>query len=127
MNKSNAYFDSETQSAYAIFKGILSTSEFQHIADSINDIRERHHSCKLLTDSTDMKVLTLDTQRWIFEEWLPKAKDNGLTHFAYVMPTDIFGQLSFQFSEENKKILREITIKPFKTVDDAKIWLKAIK
>ncbi len=125
MKESGAFYDQETKAAIGMFKGFLTTDKFKSIADELHEIRKKNNLSKQLNNIEDMKVLTQEVQTWLNDVWFPKAKINGLKHFAFVVPKDIFGKVSMESANADSSTTQGIEIEYFDDENKAKAWLKS--
>ncbi len=123
--ESRAFYDHETAAAIGVFKGFLTTDQFIKIAEELHDLREKNNSCKQLNNIEDMKVLTQDIQNWLNDVWFPKARKNGLKHFAFVIPKNVFGKMSMTNANKDESVRTGIEIEYFDTEASAKAWLRS--
>jgi hypothetical protein len=96
--------------------------EFRKAADSTLKLLERRHACKLLTNSSDMKALPQEDQRWVDEDWRPRATAAGLRYNAVVIPKSPTAQLTVE-NMMKRVPAGVIEFAYFSDIEEAKAWL----
>jgi hypothetical protein len=111
---------------YIKWVGLPDSAEFQKGCDSALDLLKRKGVSKVITDSSEASVFSLSDQRWLNENWLPRAEKAGYHHSAAVVGNnDAF----IKFAVNNisaKRDTSKFTSKIFTTIDEAKKWLQAL-
>ena len=77
-------------------------------------------SNKLISDTLQMKATTQEDQRWIDEDWRPRARAAGLRRNAVLLPKSVVAQLSLT------AITKDIDFFEFgyfSNLDEAHRWL----
>jgi hypothetical protein len=87
-------------------------------------IRENHAS-KNLIDATHAKVVSDSDQRWLIDNWIPRAVAAGRRSTAIVMPRSALGRT---ISENiDKEALTKLSkVEYFDTAADAAAWLSTL-
>jgi hypothetical protein len=78
-------------------------------------------STRLISDSREMKAMTQEDQRWIDEEWRPRARIAGLRMNAILLPKSVVAQLSLTAIV---KKFDEIQFRHFSELEEARKWFK---
>jgi hypothetical protein len=80
---------------------------------------------KLLTNNTQVKLFSVTDQRWLNNEWLPKAEALGYYCSATVAQEDVVvkATISNITNRRNSKFIA----KRFTNIEDAKYWLANVK
>jgi hypothetical protein len=98
------YYVEEQDYVHTNWEGFCPTKTFKEASNAIITAMEETGTGKVLFDSTRSKLASPDDQKWILEDWLPRAIMAGYNRYAYILPNDVFGQFSF------KKVINEIEI-----------------
>lgn len=98
--------------------------EFRKAADVTLNLLERRQACKLLTNSSEMRVLPQDDQRWVDEDWRPRATEAGLRYNAVVAPKNAIAQLTVE-NMMKKVPAGAIELAYFSDVEEARSWLRS--
>jgi hypothetical protein len=105
--------------------GFVYDIELKTFLDKIIIFLEEKQTTKLIVDLTYRQTYTDEDQKWIDTDWFPRALEAGLTCFGYVMPTDLFMQLSADEILVKKK--GSVNVIPFGNLDKAIEWIKTQK
>lgn len=88
------------------------------------DVIKNTGRTKILNYNTDIKgPYPVGIDKWIAEEWQPKAAELGLKHAATVLSSNIFASLS---AEQLEVIFDGITYRNFEDETAAINWLKSV-
>jgi hypothetical protein len=118
----NVVFDSKIQAVTGIFKGFLEIKEHQDIGNEILNSATANRAGKLIIDTSELKVIRQETQKWIEENWFPRAVKAGIKKMAFVIPKDALGKMSTQNVNQKSG---PIEIKYFDNTVIAKAWLSS--
>lgn len=77
-------------------------------------------SSRLITDSREMKALTQQDQRWIDEDWRPRARAAGLRRNAILVPKSAVAKLTVAALV---KKFDDVQFGYFSEEDGARKWL----
>jgi len=72
----------------------------------IKEAVKNHKPASIMVQAQKMGFITSpEVQEWIDSEISPSFLENGVTKFAYIMPTDIFQQVAIEqmMDEKNSK------------------------
>ncbi len=120
----NPYYDSDLQCVMVEFSGSPDLKEFKALANPIISLLKKHKANKELNNTLNLEVNSIENQEWAQTVWFPDAVEAGLKYFAFVVPSNIFGQVSAEQTNEKAEEEGAIEIKYFETEDKAKEWLK---
>ena len=87
-------------------------------------IRENHAS-KNLIDATHAKVVSESDQKWLIENWIPRAVAAGRRSTAVVMPKSALGRTISENIDKRTSASRT-TVEYFETAADAAAWLSTV-
>ena len=118
-----AYYDNQSKNIIVEFSGIPTLDEFKVVANSILDALKTNNTSKLLNNTLDLEGNSLEIQEWVQQVWFPKAESLGLKYFAFVVASDIFGQVSTEQTNEVAEEEGKIEIKYFDNIEKATEWL----
>jgi hypothetical protein len=117
----NVYVDAASGAVFAKFSGVLTFAEHKALGEAVLAYAKSHGLRKALIDTSEIKVIRQETQKWIAEEWFPNANMVGLTHMAFLVPSDVFGKMSTK--SVNQKA-GNIDIQNFDDLTKARVWIK---
>lgn len=105
--------------------GFVYDTELKTFLDKIIIFLKEKNTNKLIVDLTYRQTYTIEDQEWIDKDWFPRALQAGLTYFGYVMPDDLFMQLSADEILVKRK--GTVDVIPFGNLDKAIEWIKIQK
>ncbi|MCX6292290.1 MAG: hypothetical protein NT126_11080 [Bacteroidetes bacterium] len=121
------YYNKELHVVQTRWNGIyVSGDELHKILDSIIELMQIKKTGIVLADARDMKIIASDDQKWIVDDWYPRALNAGFSHEALVVSANTFNELTI------KKIVTEyddhkIKTGYFTTVEEAVEWIRELK
>ena len=118
-------WDPDTQAVYVKWKAWANSSEYRAAQEVIIRALRENHASRNLIDSTDRKVVTDDDQKWLVEDWMPRATAAGRRWTAIVMPKSALGRTIAENIDNSGRSERN-TIEHFETVEEAKAWLSTV-
>jgi len=105
-----------------IFQGFLTPDEFKEVCLNGIDAMVHHKSAKIIADTRELEAMPEESQKWVQEVWFGKAGEQGLRTLAFIVPSDIFGQMSMEMTNEGANT-GGIEIRYFDSLDNAKEWI----
>ena len=113
--------DTALKAAMASFKGFLEFEEHKALGNEVLSLAINNGYSKLIIDTSELKVIRQETQKWIETDWFPRANQSGIKFMAFVIPTDVLGKMST--TRVNEKA-GNIEIQHVDSIDKAKQWIK---
>ncbi len=117
------YYDNQSKIIITEISGIPTLDQFKEIANSILYELEKNNTNKILNDTSNLKGNSLEIQDWTQQVWFSKAEELGLKYVAFIAPSDIFGQVSAEQTNEIAEEEGAIEIKYFDDIEKATNWL----
>ncbi|HBI80706.1 MAG TPA: hypothetical protein DDY04_01835 [Bacteroidales bacterium] len=105
--------------------GFPPSEEFKKGCNTALDLLVKYSFTKILTDNREAKVFAVEDQKWLNNEWLPKAQALGYRGSATLLPDDPF----ITFAIKNitaKRDPKMFATKFFTDEKEALRWLKQI-
>lgn len=85
------------------------------------EVINKHKATKNIADTSDFLFSIVPTlQDWYNETITPKCFEAGLKKIAFIVPSDIFSQISIEQIFDDQK---EVVINYFSNIKDGKDWL----
>ncbi len=97
--------------------------QLRFIHEVMLQMLERYKASKILGDDSELPIIHAEDQKWITEDWLPRAKAAGLKAAAAKVPFSFFGKVSIGIVQS--RLAREIAIKAFPNIHQARMWLRS--
>ncbi|MDJ1467267.1 STAS/SEC14 domain-containing protein [Xanthocytophaga flava] len=119
----STHFDSELDSVISIWKGYSTSIQFREGTEEMLGIIESNRTQKVLVDLKEMVLIGKDDQEWMDRSFLPSAIEKGMKIVAVVQPDYYFNKVAVEsiVYKINQQLL---TVNFFKTIEDARVWLK---
>ena len=115
------HWDAPSQAVLLVFRGYAEGELLRRPCNAVIDLLISKRSSRLLSDAREMKAMTQEDQRWIDEDWKPRARIAGLRLSAVVVPKSVVAQLSLTAIA---KKLDDLQYGYFSELDEARKWLK---
>lgn len=84
----------------------------------------KHSASKILGDDSDLPIIHAEDQRWIVQQWLPRARTAGLKAAASVLSLTFFGRVAI--GSIQSRFVRHVQVRNFRKVHSARSWLKDV-
>ena len=107
------------------WKAWANSTEYRAAQEVIILALRENHASRNLIDSTDRRVVSDDDQKWLVEDWMPRAAAAGRRWTAIVMPTSALGRTIAENIDNHGRSERN-TIEHFETVEAASAWLSTV-
>lgn len=120
MTMGNARIDGTCSAAVTTFSGFLSFQEHSKIGNEVLDLAAKNGISRMILDTTDLKVIMQETQKWIETDWFPRANSAGIKYIVFIIPADALGKMST--TKVNQKA-GNVTIQYVDSMSKAKEWI----
>ena len=121
----NIYFDKEINAVVMEWDGYATSKQFKQGTELMLNILIKNNCSKVLADIKDMKIIAMEDQQWLTEEFLPRATKFGFKAIAIVKPDYYFNKVAVE-TISYKVDKGKLTINFFDNTDEAKEWLSKI-
>ncbi len=118
----NIYFDKDLDCVVMDWDGYATSKQFKQGTELMLNTLIQNHCSKVLADIKDMKIIAMEDQQWLNEEFLPRATTFGFKAIAIVKPKYYFNQVAVE-TISYKVDKEKLTINFFDDIEDAKAWL----
>jgi len=105
-----------------VWKRYATSTQLRFIHEHLLRLLEESRVGKILGDDTELPMIHADDQRWLVENWMPRAQSAGLTTVATKRPASYFGQLSV--ARVQSVAPEGLTIRMFEDMGQAQAWLE---
>jgi hypothetical protein len=119
-------WDITRQSIIMEWTGFVHGEDFRKAVNQGLDLLIEQKGCKWLADLSKMEVIAQEDQRWLDEEWFPRAAQAGVKYIAMVRPEKVISQISVR-RVTGKVGGLEIETIYFDSPEKAKDWLESKK
>ncbi|WP_338761636.1 hypothetical protein WAF17_15890 [Bernardetia sp. ABR2-2B] len=88
------YYIPEKGYIHTDWKGFCPSKIFREASNSIITAIEETGTGRVLFDAVNTKSAAPEDQKWLFEDWMPRAIAAGYKRYAYILPNDVFGKFT---------------------------------
>jgi hypothetical protein len=117
-------YDQEIRCIEVTWRKYATSAQLRYIHEIILAMLAQYKAEKILGDDTDLPIVHAEDQRWIVEEWLPRARALGLKVAATKVSMTFFGRVAIGTIQS--KLSRELQIRNFANIHSARSWLKGL-
>jgi len=121
----NIYFDKEINAVIMEWNGYATSKQFKEGTELMLNTLIKNNCSKVLADIKDMKIIAMEDQQWLNEEFLPRATTFGFKAIAIVKPDYYFNKVAVE-TISYKVDKEKLTINFFDNSEEAKEWLGKI-
>lgn len=118
-------WDADGPWVYVKWKAWANSTEYRAAQEVIILAFRENHASRNLIDSTDRRVVSDDDQKWLVEDWMPRAAAAGRRWTAIVMPKSALGRTIAENIDNQGRSKRNM-IEHFETVEAASAWLSTV-
>jgi hypothetical protein len=118
----NIYFDEEINSVVMEWNGYATSKQFKQGTELMLNMLIKNNCSKVLADIKDMKIIAMEDQQWLNEEFLPRATTFGFKAIAIVKPHYYFNKVAVE-TISYKVDKEKLTINFFDNSEEAREWL----
>jgi hypothetical protein len=118
------HYDQEVRCIEVTWRKYATSTQLRYIHEIILSMLAQYKAEKILGDDTDLPIIHAEDQRWIVEEWLPRARAIGLKVAATKVSMTFFGRVAIGTIQS--KLSRDLQIRNFGNIHTARSWLKGL-
>jgi hypothetical protein len=118
-------YDREKQCVLMKWNGYSTSTQFKNGTELMLQLLIENNAKKVLADIKNMTIIGLEDQKWIENDFLPRATKHGFKFLALVKPSSYFNAVAME-SLMNRPVLSTLNIRMFDTVEEAQSWLDSI-
>jgi hypothetical protein len=106
------------------WKRYSTSTQLRFVHEHILHVLKSHRIKAVLGDDTALPTIHSEDQRWIVEDWLPRAQAAGLRAAASKQPRAYFGKLAV--SAVQAIAPAGVELRSFEKIEDARGWLQSL-
>jgi hypothetical protein len=119
------FWDAAISAAIGAGEGFVDGEELRTGMDKGLELLIKNRSSKWLAEMSRRKVHTEEDQRWIVDDWTPRAVAAGLRYTAFVLPTSVIAKMSLKRMTQIVAE-RSMELGYFDDLEDARRWLSEV-
>jgi hypothetical protein len=116
-------YDETIRCVTVVWRKYATSAQLRFVHEAIIQMLAQHEANKILGDDSDLPIVHAEDQKWIAEDWMPRAKAAGLKAAASKVSLAFFGKLSI--GSIQSRLASEIAVKAFPNIHQARTWLRA--
>ncbi|HYC85561.1 MAG TPA: hypothetical protein VEB86_10080 [Chryseosolibacter sp.] len=125
-------YDATVPCITATFNGFMNSEQFKSFLnrglDLLIEKKKIHSRILWLADTRKHVVQPEKDTTWVADDWNPRALKGGIQHVAFVLPENVFGDLSVKkYAEKNDIQENKMVVQMFGDIESAKKWFKTLK
>lgn len=119
------FFDARVNATGVIWKRPVTSEQYRKVFKKCLDFVHSYNTPNYISDISNQGVVTREDQRWMFEEILPRAIENGLKKIAAVRP-DMNDPIVIEYLKGINDNVRKLGAEQryFTCLDDAFEWIR---
>jgi hypothetical protein len=118
------HYDREVPCVVMVWQGYFTSPEFRAANERVLALLRETASSKLLGDVTNFTLIGAGDQRWLNDDWIPRAIGAGLRACALVQPVYYFNKVAVDSVARQVDPAR-LSIGYFNDRASARDWLRA--
>jgi len=122
----NIYFDPEINTVVMEWNGYATSKQFKQGTELMLNTLIKNNCSKVLADIKDMKIIAMEDQQWLNEEFLPRATKFGFKAIAIIKPDHYFNKVAVE-TISYKADKDKLTINFFDNTKEAREWLGKVE
>jgi hypothetical protein len=117
-------YDENLSCIKVVWRKYATSAQLRFLHEYMLDMMERYGAQRILGDDRELPIIHAEDQRWIVEDWLPRARTAGLKAVAAITSLSFFGRLSI--GSIHLSVANTVSIKQFQTIREAVAWLNCV-
>ncbi|MDX5422647.1 MAG: hypothetical protein LPK07_00260 [Hymenobacteraceae bacterium] len=109
---------------YVNWRGYVNFDTVSAGCEEILKCLKNYQCAKVLNDNTNVEGIWSGASKWVGQDWMPRMREAGLQHFAWVYSPSTLSRLSTDKSIKNTS--EKELIKTFESVVEAEDWLRMV-
>jgi len=105
------------------WKGFVDNKNYRNILEEVLATAIEKDVKRIIFNATHLEAITDENRQWTYNHWFLEAKENEIETFAFILPNDIFGEVSLKMITDKVKEHHKIKCKFFETSKDALDWI----
>jgi hypothetical protein len=107
------------------WKGWANSSEYRAAHEKVLVALRENRACRNLIDATEARVVSNEDQKWLIENWIPRASAAGRQFTAIVLPRRPLARTISENIDKGPR-LNLARVEYFPTLDEAAAWLSTV-
>ena len=122
----NLVFHLEDSMMELNWKGFVDSENYTNILEETLSAAIEKGVKKIIFNATHLEAITDENRTWTYDYWFLKVKENEIVSFAFILPNDIFGEVSLKMIADKVKEQHKIKCEFFENSEQALNWIREI-
>lgn len=114
-------YDESLSCIEVVWRKYATSAQLRFLHEVILEMLMQHRADKILGDDSDLPIVHAEDQRWIMEDWFPRACAAGLCAIATSVSMTFLGKVAI--GRIHARVAEEIPIRDFHSFHLARCWL----
>jgi len=107
-----------------VFDGFISYDDIMKVFEHEYEMIRHYKLKRCIVDLRKMQVYAVGVKEYVKDEWFPRVTKEGLKQIAFVVPENLFGELSMKVAHKDAPVESEVNIQYFKDQEAAQQWFE---
>ncbi|HTT06240.1 MAG TPA: hypothetical protein VMF64_13220 [Steroidobacteraceae bacterium] len=118
------YLDGNVPCITVAWKRYATSTQFRYVHESLIALLGKYQVNRILSESTALPTIHLEDQRWIIDDWIPRASAAGLHAVASKKPAAYFARVALE--NIRSEVSGSIQMRSFDELEAARRWLETL-
>jgi hypothetical protein len=118
------FLDGNVRCITVVWKRYATSTQFRYVHESLIALLSKYQVGKILYEGTALPTIHLEDQRWIIDDWMPRAAAAGLGAVASKRPIAYFARIAVE--NIRAEMSGSVTMRCFDELDAARQWLESL-
>ena len=115
-------YNGDVKCIEVVWRKYATSPQLRYVHEIMLLMLVQHNVSKILGDHSRLPIIHGEDQRWIVEQWLPRAKAAGFEAAAFVISMTYFGRVATRAIQST--LAREVELRNFHSIQSARGWLR---
>lgn len=106
------------------WKGFATSERFREAIQKTIDLFEDKNLDKILSNTKDFGMVKKEDTEWVNAYSMPLLIENGLRYMAFIVPSNVFSQMSVQ--NFKKEMAGPVELRFYEDVEKAREWMAGL-
>jgi len=104
------------------WKRYATSTQFRYVHESLIPLISKYQVNRILSEDTALPTIHLQDQRWVIDDWMPRAAAAGLRAVASKRPVAYFARMAVE--NIRAEVSGGVTMRCFDELEAARHWLE---
>lgn len=117
------FLDGNVPCMTVAWKRYATSTQFRYVHESLIPLLSKYQVSKILYEDTALPTIHLEDQRWIIDDWMPRAAAAGLRAVASKKPVAYFARIAVE--NIRAEVSSRVAMRCFDELQAARQWLES--